>query len=67
MHLIDVASAAELATNLATAGTTATILFAKSWWLQPANLFALAKGIGGLGLVIFVHELGHFSSRKRAV
>ena len=57
MHLIDI-------TDLAMTGMTGTILFAKSWWLQPDNLIALAKGIFGLGLVIFVHELGHFLVAK---
>ncbi len=57
MHLIDI-------TDLAMTGMTGTILFAKSWWLQPDNLISFAKGIFGLGLVIFVHELGHFLVAK---
>ena len=41
-----------------------SVLFAESWWLDPSNLFSLAKGIFGLGLVVFVHELGHFLVAK---
>ena len=40
--------------------TLAMTLFAESWWLDPGNLFSLTKAILGFGLVIFVHELGHF-------
>ena len=35
-----------------------------SWWLQPANLWAVVQVILGLGFVIFVHELGHFLVAK---
>ena len=39
-------------------------LIAESWWLQPENLASAAKAAFGLGLVIFVHELGHFLVAK---
>jgi len=48
MHLINLTNLADIV-DIATTGITGTILFAKSWWLVPANLIALAKGIGGLG------------------
>ncbi len=41
--------------------------FAGTWleWLaQPANLWVVLKVAGGLGFVIFVHELGHFLVAK---
>ncbi len=39
-------------------------LIAESWWLQPENLASAATAAFGLGLVIFVHELGHFLVAK---
>jgi regulator of sigma E protease len=39
-------------------------LFALSWWLTPSNWPMILMGIFGLGLVIFVHELGHFLVAK---
>ncbi len=39
-------------------------LMADSWWLDVGNLMSLAKAIFGLGIVIFVHELGHFLVAK---
>ncbi len=39
-------------------------LIGESWWLVPANVIALGKAIIGLGVVIFVHELGHFLVAK---
>ena len=39
------------------------LLSAASWgeWLiQPSNWLVILQVAGGLGFVIFVHELGHF-------
>jgi regulator of sigma E protease len=36
----------------------------KSFWLQPANWWAILQVLIGLGAVIFVHELGHFLLAK---
>lgn len=33
-------------------------------WLEPSTLLAFLKGAFGLGVVIFVHELGHFLVAK---
>lgn len=35
-----------------------------SWWLQLGSWWAIAQVILGLGMVIFVHELGHFLVAK---
>lgn len=35
-----------------------------SFWTDPENLISVAKAVFGLGLVIFVHELGHFLVAK---
>ena len=35
-----------------------------TWWLNLGNWFSILKAAGGLGLVIFVHELGHFLVAK---
>ncbi|HEY2883299.1 MAG TPA: PDZ domain-containing protein, partial [Pirellulales bacterium] len=35
-----------------------------SWWLEPAHWLTVLKVAGGLGFVIFVHELGHFLVAK---
>ena len=34
------------------------------WFAQPANLWVVLQVAGGLGFVIFVHELGHFLVAK---
>ena len=34
------------------------------WRAQPANLWVVLQVAGGLGFVIFVHELGHFLVAK---
>jgi regulator of sigma E protease len=39
-------------------------LIAALWWADPANWLAIGKAAFGLGLVIFVHELGHFLVAK---
>ncbi len=39
-------------------------LIADSWWLDVGNLLSVCKAIFGLGIVIFVHELGHFLVAK---
>lgn len=40
------------------------VLLAKSFWLEPANWWAMFQVLVGLGAVIFVHELGHFLFAK---
>lgn len=40
------------------------ILLAKSFWMEPANWWAMFQVLMGLGAVIFVHELGHFLLAK---
>lgn len=35
-----------------------------SWWLSVGNWISILKAVAGLGLVIFVHELGHFLVAK---
>jgi regulator of sigma E protease len=35
-----------------------------AWWLEPSWWLAIFKAAFGLGLVIFVHELGHFLVAK---
>ncbi len=40
------------------------LLSAESFWLNPASWWAMAQVLIGLGLVIFVHELGHFLVAK---
>lgn len=40
------------------------ILLAKSFWMEPANWWAMLQVLVGLGAVIFVHELGHFLLAK---
>ena len=35
-----------------------------TWWLDLGNWLSILKAAGGLGLVIFVHELGHFLVAK---
>jgi len=39
-------------------------LIAESYWLNPENWGTILKVAFGLGLVIFVHELGHFLVAK---
>ena len=34
------------------------------WFAQPANWWVVLQVAGGLGFVIFVHELGHFLVAK---
>jgi hypothetical protein len=42
------------------------LVAAVSWWSDPATWLAIIKGAFGLGLVIFVHELGlSRNSRQR--
>ena len=40
------------------------ILAEGSWWLQPSNYWSITQVVLGLGMVIFVHELGHFLVAK---
>ena len=40
------------------------MLIAQSFWANPENWWAMAQVGIGLGLVIFVHELGHFLVAK---
>jgi regulator of sigma E protease len=35
-----------------------------TWWLNLGNWLSILKAAGGLGFVIFVHELGHFLVAK---
>ncbi len=35
-----------------------------TWWLDLGNWLSILKAAGGLGFVIFVHELGHFLVAK---
>ena len=35
-----------------------------NYWLQPGTWWAIAQVVFGLGMVIFVHELGHFLVAK---
>jgi regulator of sigma E protease len=35
-----------------------------SFWFDPASYWAIARVVLGLGLVIFIHELGHFLVAK---
>ena len=34
------------------------------WFAKPANWWVVLQVAGGLGFVIFVHELGHFLVAK---
>jgi regulator of sigma E protease len=50
-----------------TAATVGGLFLAATWleWLaQPANWWVILQVAGGLGFVIFVHELGHFLVAK---
>ncbi len=40
------------------------LLASLSFWLDPASYWAIARVVLGLGLVIFIHELGHFLVAK---
>jgi regulator of sigma E protease len=35
-----------------------------SWWLQPSSYLAILMMAAGLGVLIFVHEFGHFAVAK---
>jgi len=40
------------------------LIAASHWYLDPEWWISIAKGVAGLGFVIFVHELGHFLAAK---
>ena len=40
------------------------LIGADNFWLKPASWWAMAQVLLGLGMVIFVHELGHFLVAK---
>ncbi len=40
------------------------LLAAENFWLQPSSWWAMLQVLFGLGMVIFVHELGHFLAAK---
>ena len=40
------------------------LLAAGNFWLQPSSWWAMLQVLFGLGMVIFVHELGHFLAAK---
>ncbi|MFM8250243.1 MAG: site-2 protease family protein [Planctomycetota bacterium] len=40
------------------------LMAATPWYANPESWIAIAKGVAGLGFVIFVHELGHFLAAK---
>lgn len=44
--------------------TLGLYLIADAWWMDAGNWIGFAKAAFGLGLVIFVHELGHFLVAK---
>ena len=45
-------------------GVNFPLLMAEFSWLDPYSWWAIGKVILGLGMVIFVHELGHFLLAK---
>lgn len=40
------------------------LIAATPWYANPEWWISIAKGVAGLGFVIFVHELGHFLAAK---